>query len=186
MNERSRKTLSRIKKNDSTLDHLQIGRDDVGAGDIFHSYKWDDFSKLGKALEKNTHVDLISLRASPGLDKTNSIFYNGLKKNSSIRGLNLRCSHSNALDEFIWFDNEVVHEILRVYQQNNNLIHLGMYAASHTLQNGGEIILAATLRHCTNLKKIHLQDSNITDEQLLPLAEAMRFMMRVQLSLSTV
>jgi len=177
VNKRSRKTLRRLENNDSTLDIVQVGRDDFGAGDEykFNSCNAKDISKLGKALGNNTHVRFLSLEASHGLDETSSVFYNGLKQNSSIRSLFLGCSHRNASDgKFMWLDNEVVHEILRVYQQNNNLTYLSIHRANQFLQNGGNTILAKTLGHTTKLKKLHLQESNITNEQLLPIAEAMR------------
>jgi len=110
------------------------------------------------------------------LTSSNCELYNGLIQNSSIKSLNLRCrSHRNALDEE-FINNEVAHEILRVYQQNNNLTFLSIEYASHghILQNGVNNILATTLRHCTNLKKLYLWESNVTDEQIIPLVDAMR------------
>jgi len=179
MNKRSRKTLRRIKWNDSKLTTLMIGHEpDEFEGGIFNSCKFDNFSKLGKAIGKNTHIKTIHIVvdrfhyviAHSGLDSINSAFFNGLKQNSSISHLIIgSCNHYSH-----HYHGHAAHEILRVYQQNNNLTHLGMYAASHILQNGGEVVLAATLRHCTNLKKISLAENNITDEQLVPMVEAMR------------
>lgn len=54
MNKRSRKTLRRIKWNDSKLTTLMIGHEpDEFEGGIFNSCKFDTFSKLGKALATN-------------------------------------------------------------------------------------------------------------------------------------
>ena len=39
------------------------------------------------------------------------------------------------------------------------------------LQNGDDGILSETLRRCTNLKKIDVLNSNVTDEQLVPMIE---------------
>jgi len=54
MNKRSRKTLGRIKTNDSILTILQVGRDDPGAG-VFNASSTNEFSKLGTAIAANQH-----------------------------------------------------------------------------------------------------------------------------------
>ena len=61
---------------------------------------------------------------------------------------------------------------LEAYQENNNLTELWINNAD--LQNGGDRIVAATLRNSTSLKHIDLYDCNITDEQLQPMADAIR------------
>jgi hypothetical protein len=62
---------------------------------------------------------------------------------------------------------------LKSYQKiNNNLTCLCINGA--VLDNGGCNVIAETLRWCTNLKSINLGRNNITDEQLLPMIDAIR------------
>ena len=67
--------------------------------------------------------------------------------------MKLHCSNSNVVD------NGVAHEILKVYQENNNLTELWINNAD--LQNGGIVY-------------IDLHECNMTDEQLFPMVEAIR------------
>ena len=67
----------------------------------------------------------------------------------------------------------VIHEILNAYQENNG--HLTNLAIAYTdLQNGGDGLIADTLRRSTNLKQLRLPHCNISNEQLLPIVEAIR------------
>ena len=67
----------------------------------------------------------------------------------------------------------VGHEILKSYQKiNNNLTRLCIEHA--VLDNGGDNVITETLRWCTNIKLINLGRNNITDEQLLPMIEAIK------------
>jgi len=67
----------------------------------------------------------------------------------------------------------IVHEILKAYQTNsNNLVDL--FIDSINLHNRGEHVLAATLQSCTNLTKLYLRRSNINDELLFTLVNAIR------------
>ena len=50
-------------------------------------------------------------------------------------------------------------KILEVYQANSNLTVIGIINAR--LQNGGDQVVAATLRNCTNLKNIDLHECNM-------------------------
>ena len=69
----------------------------------------------------------------------------------------------------------VGHEILNAYRYQAKNRKLTRLLVSRTsLANGGDDVLAAFLRSCTNLREISLINSNITDEQLLPMVEAVR------------
>ena len=59
--------------------------------------------------------------------------------------------------------------ILRAYWQNNNLIRLNIKSVGLC---GGEEV--ETLRRCTNLRGIKLQNCSLTGEQLMPMIEAIR------------
>ena len=64
-------------------------------------------------------------------------------------------------------------EILKVYQeQNNNLIYVRI--GSCNLENGGDGIIATTLKKCVNLRYFALDQCNITDEQLMSIVEGIR------------
>jgi Ran GTPase-activating protein (RanGAP) involved in mRNA processing and transport len=98
------------------------------------------------------------------LDATDIGFYDGLKRNTTIHKLEL-----NNNDSIV---RGVGHEILKAYQENNNLTHLQIRLAD--LRSGGEHVITKTLRSCTNLKEFRLIDSHMTGEQLLPIVEAVR------------
>ena len=115
---------------------------------------------------ENTHLTMMEVRLTQLVGHPVTGFYDGLKQNSSIHKLKLHCSNSNVAD------NGVAHEILKVYQENKNLTELWINNAD--LQNGGDRIVAATLRNSINLKHIDLHECNMTDEQLLPMADAIR------------
>ena len=103
------------------------------------------------------------------MDVANSAFYDGLKQNKSIDSLD------------IWFRSDdpgvivgVGQKILEAYQENSShLTEISINCAD--LQNGaGDRLVAATLRRCTNIKQIDLYRCSITDEQLLPIVDAIR------------
>ena len=91
--------------------------------------------------------------------------YDGLKRNTSISNLQVECNNHDIIDG-------VVHEILKVYQENNNLTDFWIENAN--LQHGGEHIIETTLRNCRNISHIILQGCNMTGEQLIPIVEAVR------------
>jgi len=96
------------------------------------------------------------------------MLFDGLKHNSSICKLHLKGDNRNTLSD-------VGIEILRAYQANSN--QLTQFTIEYFVplqQNGGGGIVADTLRCCTNLKTIDLYRCSITDEQLLPMIDAVR------------
>ena len=170
MDRLSENTLRKIEQNDDALKKLWIGRNCVRKkfDGAFNSSESQDFSRLGAAIGNNTHLTSLviddDVDNESALTVTNSEFFDGLKRqNTSIHKLYLGCQNVSG---------GVFHEILKVYQDNNNhLTLLSIVGAS--LQNGGDDIIANTLRRCTNLKEIYLA-SNITDAQLLPIVDAIR------------
>ena len=156
-------TLRNVEENDAELTKLRIGIDyNIG----FNSTDGDDYSRLGAAIAENTHLTslVVVLRDTVALDVTNDRFYDGLKLNSSIQALTFHCGNSNIAVG-------VGQKILEAYQENNN--HLtGISINSADLQHGGQHIIAETLRSCTNLQHIDLCGCSITDEQLLPMVDA--------------
>ena len=67
-------------------------------------------------------------------------------------------------------------ELMRAYAENSShLLTFTELRITHViLQNGDDGILSETLRRCTNLKKIDVLNSNVTDEQIVPMIEAIR------------
>ena len=100
------------------------------------------------------------------MDAANNEFFNGLKQNSSTKNVVLSCGNQTLVGG-------VGHEIFKSYQKiNNNLTRLCITGA--VLDNGGGNVITETLRFCRNLKNINLRRNNITDEQLLPMIEAIK------------
>ena len=166
MDSQSQKTLRRVEENDAKLTDLWIcdAHDQDG---LFNSTDGDDFSRLGAAIEENTHLtDLwVVLSHAIALDVTNNEFYDGLKQNSSIHYLSLICWDNIA--------GGVGQKILEAYQENNSNI-TDINISRMGFENGGEHILAETLRMCTNLQEVCLYNSNINDVQLSLFIEAIR------------
>ena len=130
--------LRRVEENDETLTGLYIGDD----GDIFSD---SDYSQLlGAAIGENTHLKSLTVVLDGiTLNVTNREFYDGLKQNMSIYELYLDCRSARNIVS------GVGHEILKIYQENNNLTRLRIDYAD--LQNGGNSVITTTLRNCTNL-----------------------------------
>ena len=91
-------------------------------GGIFNSRVGSDYSRLGELIGENTHLRRLEVEFSDDeddydngheitLDVTHTAFFDGLKRNSSIHELALRCS-----DQSI---GGVIYEILKAYQANN-------------------------------------------------------------------
>ena len=169
----SRTTLNRLELNDSTLTELWIGETNHTEYDVniggFNSNNCDDFSRLGTSISMNTHLTKlhIDFYAITALDMSNRGFFNGLMQNTSINNLYLSCFGRGGvvLEEF------VICEILRIFQEKNNLNHIDIRAP---LQIGGRHILTSPLQRCTNLTHINLPHCNMTDEELIPIAQAVR------------
>ena len=171
IDEGSKETLNRLELNDSTLTELWIGETNhteykVNIGG-FNSNNEDDFSRLGTSISMNTHLTKlhIDFYAITALDMSNRGFFQGLIQNTSMNSLYLSCFGRGGvvLEEF------VICEILRIYQEKNNLTHLDIRSP---LQIGGNHILTLPLQRCTNLTHINLTHCNMTDEELIPIAQA--------------
>ena len=174
MNNRSRETLHRVTLNDPSLTGLGLpdNNDDYvdDDGDFF-SDNSDDYSTLGTAIANNTHLEnlVVALYDDLPLTVTNRGFYDGLRRNSSIYKLYMYC---NTNPPFI-IAGRLGQEILQVYQENNSqLTKLSINGAN--LRSGGDRIIVDTLRSCRNLQRVYLNNCNITNEQLLPIVDAIR------------
>ena len=162
MDDNSQDTLRQIEQNDDQLTALRIGNWGFISSDA------SDYSRLGAAIGNNTHLEsfVVALDDEDSLDATNNEFFNGLKRNSSINNLTLYCRNQTLVGG-------VEHEILKSYQNINN--NLTLLCINHAvLNNGGGIAITETLRWCRNLKTINFGENSITDEQLLPMVEAIK------------
>ena len=166
----SRETLRKVQQNDPSLTALRI----VDDYNNFHTYggfysdNSDDYSTLGAAIANNTHLASLTVILSDSLPLgvANRGFYDGLKANSSISYLELYCGGQNIA-------RGVGQEILKAYQENNShLTYLRITNAN--LQSGGDNVIVDTLRSCRNLQRVYLNNCNITNEQLLPIVDAIR------------
>jgi len=101
------------------------------------------------------------------LDATNKRFYDGIRHNSSITDLFLSAITYDGNDIF-----DVALEVMKACQEKNILTKL--HINTMPLVNSGEQIMADILRGFTNLREIVYIHSELTDDQLLPMVEAIR------------
>ena len=166
MDNESLKMLLRIVCDGPTVTKLFIGYSGFNGG--FKSSDARDYSRLGAAIGNNIHLKTltVTLDEEDSLDAANTEFFDGLKRNSAISDLVLHCGNQTLVGG-------VGHELFKSYQKiNNNLTRLCIEHA--VLDNGGGNAIAETLRWCRNLKTIHLGGNSITDEQLLPVVDAIK------------
>ena len=170
MDNNSQEILRRVNQNDPSVTELTLlDNDNYGVTDgEFYSNNSDDYSTLGAAISNNTHLVRLAIILSDDLPLgvANREFYDGFKNNSSFSNLELYCGGQNIAGG-------VGQEILSAaYQKNGNLTDILIENAG--LQNGGDSIIGDTLRSCRNLQRVTLNYCNITDEQLLPIVDALR------------
>ena len=170
MDPQSQETLRMVEENYDLLFKLQIGGGGPYCDADFHSSVGNDYSTLGAAIGNNTHLTKLTVNLyGNSLAVEDGGFYDGLKHNSSIREVNLRGDIMLNNNTII---GGVLHEVLKVYEENSHLTTISIRFCN--LENGGDNAVAATLRNCTNLNHIDLSYCVITDEQLLPVVEAVR------------
>ena len=168
----SRETLCKVTQNDASLkiltlvDDIGDDRNDGEDGD-FYSDNSGDYSTLGAAIANNTHLNKLTVWLSDDLPLgvANREFYDGLQRNSSIHHLSLVGDTGQLY--------RVGQEILQAYRENNSQLTF-LTIKSADLQSGGNRVVADTLRCCINLQIVTLNSCSITDEQLLPINDALR------------
>ena len=168
MNINSHETLRRMNQNDPSLTELRLVGNSYGANvGEFVSDNSNDYSILGAAVTNNTHLAklIVHIDDLPLGVVDRELFHDGLKSNFSISDVQLFCRSQNIAGG-------AGQEILKAYQWNGNLTFLVIYYAN--LRNGGDRVIVDTLRTCRNLQKFDLNHCNITDEQLLPIVDAIR------------
>ena len=156
------KILLKVKQNVYHFRELLLGSDELS--EFISSYA-EDYSKLGTYIATNTRLQKlqIKLHDTAGLYAKNSTFFDGLKRNSSIKKLSIDFGGRGIVGVGL--------EILKAYHNDKHLTHLSIITK---LNNGSENAIASTLRGCTNLTNVKLSNNDITDEQLLPIIEAIK------------
>jgi len=166
-------TYSRIENNDPTLTELWI---DSFPGNLYLSHdrnidlcrpiNSDDLARLGRAIGKNTHLVRVCFGQGIGgnheLGDTKPLFYDGVRMNESIKKLRLsRCNLSEGAG----------YDLLKAFGENGtNLIEISLVRCG--LSNRGFQALTTALTKCTGLRKILLHMSNIDDELLQRVIDA--------------
>ena len=160
--------LQWISQNEKKVKILRIG----GYCGFTSSIK-SNYSRLGIAIGENSHLktELVDFRDDLykliPMNVFDTIFFEGLKQNTSIHELIVKSSHR--ISQCV---HEVFNEILKA-NQNNRLTNLQIESAD-LRQYGIDNVVADTLRYCSNLKRIVLWNCNMNDELLLPMITAIR------------
>jgi len=179
MDDYSRETLRRIEHNDETLLELGIcNNDDVitSNGRYFTSSYGDDYSRLGRSIQRNTNLKTLYMEPEDiMLSVADRGFFEGIKQNSSIQKFKLSgYSQYGYAGDIRNPVGEVGCELLKAFQENNsNLTTLRIWSCDIGSVDERAII-NTTLSSCTHLKRMHFNHNNMTDEQLLPMVEAIR------------
>jgi len=173
MDSRSKNTLLEIEQN--ALKYLHIGAHRLSS-DGEHSSA-DDYDRLGTAIESNTHLTKLqigNLSDNVTLDTTNRRFYDGIRHNSSITELYLH-SITPQPQSNIRYNSiaDAALETLKACQEKNILTKLHINTMP-LMSSAEENRFVESLRYLTNLRDITFIRSDITDEQLLPMVEAIR------------
>ena len=174
MDNNSQEILRKVTQNDPSLTQLRlIGYNNYGvADDEFYSDIGDDYSTLGAAIANNAHLEklAVTLYDDLPLGEADRGFYNGLNSNSSISNLRLDGYIRNTPQTIAA---GVAQEILKAYQENNGQLTF-LSINNVFLQSGGDRVIVDTLRSCRNLQRVDLNNCDITNEQLLPIVDAIR------------
>ena len=184
-NQQNADTLHKIQQNDASLRVLQVGcdieRNEIPIGDGKFTVPCitgdsSEYSTLGAAVATNEHIKKLKVHVlGHPLDIEESGFFDGLKLNTSINNLELHCAEGVGLASVSKFG-RLAHEILKKYQENNNLTQLVIHNAA-TRSDESSDILCHTLRTCTNLTSVTLdncignQNCNIDPREIASILE---------------
>jgi len=167
MDSLSKDTLLAIEQNSDTVTYLKVGDHHLSNEGAFNSRDSDDYDRLGTAVGTNTHLNKLAitdLYNNVNLNTANESFYDGIRRNTTIKDLNLSSIDQNKFD--------MASKVLKVFAEKNILTKL--LINTMPLVNSSEQLMAECLRRCTNLREILYLHSRITDGQLLPIIEAIR------------
>ena len=159
-----------LEQNDPRLTHLHIGSS-------YTSHEWRrciprtpyDYFRLGAGIGKNTNITSLYVDIHSTAVKE---WFHGLRQNSSIAALELNGYSRD------WAPTPIIggvgQDILNLCRENH-MQHLNNLSISTcSIENGGEVLIQNTLRRCIYLRQIRLCEISLTDDQLLPIVEALR------------
>jgi len=189
MDSRSKDTLLAVEQNSDELTSLEIGAHHLSSDEgVFNTRDSGDYDKLGTAIGNNNHLKILhvsNLYNNVTLNTLNKRFYDGIRHNASITELYLNCITINRSQNTIRYNCvhdiddgdcnnifDVALEILKACQEKNILTKLHIHTMP--LVGSGEQIMADILRGFTNLRQLTFVYSELTDDQLLPMVEAIR------------
>ena len=138
----TQETLRKLEENDARQTYFRYYHGSYGG---FISIKPQDYTRLGLALKENMHLKEVTIQLRYSMHAANSVFFDGLKQNSSIRELTFESGDYDYNDAETFDD--VHYEILKVYQTNNNLTE---FSIRNGYFHGGEHIMASVFRNSTN------------------------------------
>ena len=185
MDARSQDTLHEVKTNIASMTRLWLGDDIAGAqpavdDGVFNSSDSRDYTKLGNYIGGNTNLQQLKVSLRVGWGRISSYYssnsmtaleglYDGLKRNSSISELILHCGNTNLVE---YGRGHEVLKILKTYQVNSSHLTILCIDRANLERISSCYVIADTLRSCTNLRKFTLGNCSLSDEQLLPMIEA--------------
>ena len=90
-----------------------------------------EYSRLGAAVATNNNLRKLKVHiCGHPLTIAEVGFFEGIKQNNSIHKLELHCGGANIAGEASY--SRVAHEILKMYQENNNLTQLDIHYSGFT------------------------------------------------------
>jgi len=180
----SQETLLAVEQNSIELKCLHIGvgnmthsRGEKFDDGEFHSSNSDDYDRLGTAIGNNTQLTQLmidNLYNKIILDVINERFYDGIRNNSSITELLLHSIRPRSGGRIRYNSiADVALEALRACQEKNILTKLHINTMQ-LVSSAEENRFVESLRGFTNLREITYIHSELTDDQLLLMVEAIR------------
>jgi len=141
-----------------------------GKGVFNNSPDFNDYENLGTAIGNNTYLTKLridNISDNVRLTTTNKRFYDGIRHNSSITELSLSAiTYKSDITD-------VALEVLKACQEKNILTKL-LINTMPFVNSVDESRFIESLRGCTNLREITFVHSRLTNDQLLPMVEAIR------------
>jgi len=170
MDDYSQETLRKIEQDDL----IQLGicnKDDILSrtkGRFFTSSDGDDYSRLGSCIGNNTNLKTLYVELGCiGSLQTDSGFFEGIKQNSSIQTFMLSGWPRSPVGD-------VGCKLLKVFQENSSHLTTIHIWCCDIRSAAERVIINTALSICRNLKTINFNHNYMTDEQLLPMVEAIR------------
>jgi len=163
--EMSKKTLQRVKQNDTTLKGLELCDDIISfrTGERLGQFAKGDYDVLGAYVGKNTNLKQLHCgEISGGIAN----FCDGLRLNTSIKALVINV---NNVDDIV--DGGVLQKILEAYQENDNLTFLSIIHAYSPDSIRIDTVNSALQRY-TNLETLNITGCGLSPERLSSMVNA--------------